>query len=124
MKRKSTQADQAGTADFELSLQQLQETVRDLESGELTLTDSLARYESGVGHLRNCLKLLQQTELRIRQLVDVDQEGRAVLKEFEHERSSGQPAPGPGTAGKRPARKKTAGDDLWSEEDDELGGEG
>jgi exodeoxyribonuclease VII small subunit len=122
MKRKPLRPADGETPDFEQSLRQLQDAVRELESGELSLTESLARYESGVGHLRTCLRLLEETEFRIRQLVDVDKDGRAVLKPFEHERSGNDQADS--VTAKRAVRKKAVAGDMWPDEDEELGGEG
>ncbi len=108
-------------ASFEESLDQLQRAVRDLESGGLTLTDSLSRYELGVQHLRQCLKLLEQTELKIRQLVDVDENGNALLESFEHQRSA-QSDDSP-SAGKK--RKRVAGEkrDTAARRDADAAGE-
>lgn len=122
MKRKPARPADGEKPDFEHSLQQLQDAVRDLESGELSLTDSLARYQAGVGHLRSCLELLEQTELCIRQLVDVDKDGRAVLKPFGHERTGGEQAPP--AAARASGRGKPVAGDLWTGQDVELGGEG
>ena len=72
---------------FEQALEQLQSIVRELESGQLTLDQSLAKYEQGVSHLRRCFDALQQAELKIRQLVDVDDSGNAVTKNFAHSAS-------------------------------------
>lgn len=107
----------AAEPDFEHSLQALQNTVRELESGGLTLTDSLARYEAGVNHLRRCLKLLDQAELRIRQLVDVDESGNAVLRDFRHEKSEQSGEAGRSNRTGRAARPRPRA--LWEEPDDE-----
>ena len=57
-------------ADFETSMQSLEELVGKMEAGEMTLEESLAAYERGVGLYRRCQSALEQAELRVRQLSD------------------------------------------------------
>ncbi|MDJ0976707.1 MAG: exodeoxyribonuclease VII small subunit [Planctomycetota bacterium] len=54
---------------FEAHLEALEEAVRALESAELTLEDSLSRYQDGVAHLRACRGLLDEAEARLAELV-------------------------------------------------------
>ena len=57
-------------ADFETSLDQLEQLVEKMEHGELSLEESLAAYERGVGLYRRCQGALEQAELRVRLLTD------------------------------------------------------
>ena len=57
-------------ADFETSMQSLEELVGKMEAGEMTLEESLAAYERGVGLYRRCQSALEQAELRVRLLSD------------------------------------------------------
>lgn len=57
-------------ADFEASLEQLEQLVEQMEHGELSLEQSLAAYERGVGLYRRCQAALEQAELRVRLLSD------------------------------------------------------
>lgn len=57
-------------ADFESSLDALEQLVEKMEQGEMSLEDSLAAYERGVGLYRRCQTALEQAELRVRQLSD------------------------------------------------------
>jgi len=57
-------------ADFETSMQALEDLVGKMESGEMTLEESLAAYERGVGLYRRCQGALEQAELRVRLLSD------------------------------------------------------
>ena len=41
-----------------------------MERGEMTLEESLAAYEQGVGLYRRCQAALEQAELRVRLLAD------------------------------------------------------
>jgi len=57
-------------ADFEQSLEQLEHLVEQMERGEMSLEDSLAAYERGVGLYRHCQQALEQAELRVRLVSD------------------------------------------------------
>lgn len=68
-------APEAGTspvASFEQSLQELEQLVEKMERGEMSLEQSLAAYERGVGLYRQCQSALEQAELRVRLLSDPD----------------------------------------------------
>lgn len=86
-KRKENPAEEQDQLGFEGALEQLQAVVRELESGQLTLDQSLLRYEQGVANLRRCYAALQSAEQRIRMLVELDENGRAVTRPFAHEAS-------------------------------------
>ena len=62
--------DASPVADFEQSMQALEDLVARMESGELSLEASLAAYERGVGLYRHCQAALEQAELRVRLLSD------------------------------------------------------
>lgn len=75
MPRKSTTAapaDASPVADFETSLDALEQLVEKMEHGELSLEESLAAYERGVGLYRRCQQALEQAELRVKLLSDPD----------------------------------------------------
>ena len=57
-------------AHFEQSLEELEQLVEKMETGELSLEQSLAAYERGVGLYRQCQSALEQAELRVRLLSD------------------------------------------------------
>ncbi len=69
MPRKTT-PDASPVADFEQSLDALEQLVDKMEHGEMSLEDSLAAYERGVGLYRHCQSALEQAELRVRLLSD------------------------------------------------------
>ncbi|HLE20630.1 MAG TPA: exodeoxyribonuclease VII small subunit [Vicinamibacteria bacterium] len=54
--------------DFESALKKLEEIVKELEEGELTLEKSLERYEEGVALARFCNAKLNEAEARIEML--------------------------------------------------------
>lgn len=57
-------------AEFERSLDELEQLVARMEQGEMGLDDSLQSFERGVALYRNCQGALEQAELRVRQLLD------------------------------------------------------
>lgn len=71
MARKPTpEAETSPVANFEHSLDELETLVQKMEHGELSLEESLAAYERGVGLYRRCQQALEQAELRVRLLSD------------------------------------------------------
>ena len=65
-------AETSPVADFEASLDALEQLVEKMEHGELSLEQSLAAYERGVGLYRRCQQALEQAELRVKLLSDPD----------------------------------------------------
>jgi exodeoxyribonuclease VII small subunit len=59
------------TESFEAVYKRLEETVRRLEEGGLTLDESIALYEEGMTLARTCQTLLDQAELKITSLQDL-----------------------------------------------------
>ena len=76
MARKST-SDASPVADFEASLDALEQLVEKMEHGDMSLEESLAAYERGVGLYRKCQGALEQAELRVRLLSDPEQPAAA-----------------------------------------------
>jgi exodeoxyribonuclease VII small subunit len=66
---------------FEAALEELEQIVERLESGELSLEDSLSAFENGVGLVRFCNQKLNDVEKKIEMLVR-DKEGKLELKEL------------------------------------------
>ncbi|MDI1252095.1 exodeoxyribonuclease VII small subunit [Thermomonas sp.] len=63
-------AETSPVAEFETSMNALEDLVGKMEDGEMSLEDSLAAYERGVGLYRSCQQALEQAELRVRLLSD------------------------------------------------------
>ena len=59
-------------AQFEQSLEELEQLVEKMEHGQMSLEESLSAYERGVGLYRQCQSALEQAELRVRLLSDPD----------------------------------------------------
>jgi exodeoxyribonuclease VII small subunit len=106
---------------FEHMLEQLQLVVREIESGKLTLDESLAKYEAGVKHLRACFAKLDEVEQKLRLLIDVDDQGVAITRKFEHAASFAEDdeADDDEDIGHRRASQDTVAFDPEDDEDDD-----
>lgn len=71
-KSASATASPAPAADFEHSLDELEQLVARMEGGELSLDESLSSFERGIGLYRHCQQALENAELRVRMLLDPD----------------------------------------------------
>jgi exodeoxyribonuclease VII small subunit len=67
---------------FEGELKALEAVVERLESGELSLEESLRCFEQGVQNAIQCRKLLQDVETRVELLLK-DQSGELTVTPFE-----------------------------------------
>lgn len=65
------------TKDFEKSLKQLEQIVRELESGDVDLDQSLKKFEQGIELYKKCRSTLESAEKKIKILSD-------SLKELEY----------------------------------------
>ncbi len=68
--RAETSAD--APLDFEQSMKRLETIVEELESGQLSLEDSIARYEEGIRLSRRLQQVLDESEKRIERLVETE----------------------------------------------------
>ncbi len=59
---------------FEEQIEQLESIVKELEKGELTLEDSVTKFEEGIKISRECNKTLEEAEKKITILVNQDGE--------------------------------------------------
>lgn len=64
--------------DFEKSLAELESLVEQLESGDLSLDQSLKQFKRGVELTRHCQGVLDEAQQTVKQLMDVDDESSAV----------------------------------------------
>lgn len=64
--------------DFEQSLGELQTLVERLESGELSLEDSLAAFEQGIRLTRECQGALGQAEQKVQMLLGLGDAAHSV----------------------------------------------
>lgn len=86
-----TGAEQADPARFDEVLGELERLVETLEQGDLSLEDSLAHFERGIGLARECRESLQSAEQQVQILLerdaddpgDADQQDSAALGDFD-----------------------------------------
>jgi exodeoxyribonuclease VII small subunit len=69
---------------FEDALRELDGILRDLEDGTVSLEESLARYERGIGLLKQCYGQLKEAEHRVKMLTGTKEDGSPELQPFEH----------------------------------------
>ncbi len=69
---------------FETALKELEEIVKELESGNLSLEDAVKKYESGMQQSRFCLDLLDKAEKKI-SLISRNNDGSVKELSFEDE---------------------------------------
>ena len=77
-KSPAVSAETPAVVDFEHSLDELEQLVTRMEGNELSLDESLASFERGIGLYRHCQRALEQAELRVRLLLDPDAPDAAV----------------------------------------------
>ena len=75
---------------YEQQLQQLETLIKQLENGDLSLDQTLAAYEQGIGLVRACQQQLEQAEQRI-QLLTQDDSGAETLIPFADPADDDQP---------------------------------
>jgi exodeoxyribonuclease VII small subunit len=78
---------------FEVALEELEGVVDQLESGDLSLEDSLAAFEKGIGLVKYCNQKLNEVERKVELLIR-DKEGRLHLKTLEVVSSGERQEPG------------------------------
>ena len=66
---------------FETSLKRLEEVVKKLEGGELSLEESLKAFEEGVKHAGFCARKLDEAEKRVELLLK-QKDGSFIREEF------------------------------------------
>lgn len=71
-------ADKTPDFEFEPALAELEKLVITMESGELSLEQSLAAFEQGVKLTRQCQQTLAQAEQRVQMLVEQNGQSQAV----------------------------------------------
>lgn len=68
-------------ADLETSLKELENIVSQMESGELSLEQSLKAFEQGIRLTRECQQRLTDAEAQVKQLLE--QNGELTLTDFD-----------------------------------------
>ncbi len=68
---------------FEQIFTELEQTVAKLEAGELSLDESLALFQRGMELAKKCAGMLDQAELRVKELVPSNDETRSIDMDLE-----------------------------------------
>jgi exodeoxyribonuclease VII small subunit len=64
--------------DFEKALEELEALVEQLESGDLSLDESLKQFKRGVELTRHCQGVLDSAQQTVQKLTDTDDESSAI----------------------------------------------
>jgi exodeoxyribonuclease VII small subunit len=105
---KEAKPSQPATPKYGEVVQRLEDVVKRLEGGELSLEDSLKAFEEGIGLVRKGERLLGDAEKRIEQLLSEDGEDKAAPIEL-----NGESRAGKGDAGvAKPKAESDAEDDV------------
>ncbi len=98
---------------FEQALSKLEKIVEEMESGELSLDDSLKKYEEGMKLSLFCTKKLKEAEKKIEILIQ-DKEGNLKAEPFDTEELKEEPTEEP------PSKNKKKDLSLAKEDDEDL----
>ena len=66
---------------FEVSLQQLEQLVQQMEQGQLSLEESMQAFEKGIALTRECQKALDTAEQKVQALIQ-DDNGQLIEQPF------------------------------------------
>lgn len=69
---------------FEEMMEQLEEIAKDLENGNLSLDESVKKFEEGMELSKECSKVLEEAEKKIT-ILTKDNEGKIEEENFESE---------------------------------------
>ena len=76
-------ADERVDLPFEQAMSRLSTIVDELESGQLSLEESLVRFEEGIGLARASQKKLDEAEAKVELLLSVSEDGTPLTEEIE-----------------------------------------
>jgi exodeoxyribonuclease VII small subunit len=82
---KATAKPQVDELDFEAAIKRLTAIVERLESGDLSLEQSLALFEEGTRLSRSSQAQLDAAEKRVEELLAIDPSGKPVVRELDPE---------------------------------------
>ena len=77
-------SDQPQPPSFEKAMEELEKIVEELEGGDLTLDESLTRYERGVKAVKACREILETAEKKLNILLS-DEDGKLSEVPFEED---------------------------------------
>lgn len=94
MPAKKTAAAEGTPPNFEDAMKRLEIIVEELEGGQLSLEDSIARYEEGVRLSRRLTQTLDEAEKRIERLVESADGGAPTTQPVELDAAEGDTGEG------------------------------
>jgi exodeoxyribonuclease VII small subunit len=68
------------SVNFEKALAELEKLVEEMEQGNLSLEESLKRFEKGIALTSDCQEALHRAELKVKELVEKN--GKLLEKDF------------------------------------------
>jgi len=69
------------SVNLEKALSELEKLVEEMEQGNLSLEESLKRFEKGIALTSDCQQALQSAELKVQELIEKN--GKLLEKDFE-----------------------------------------
>ena len=69
------------SVNLEKALSELEKLVEEMEQGNLSLEESLKRFERGIALTSDCQEALQKAELKVEELIEKN--GKLLEKDFE-----------------------------------------
>lgn len=69
------------SVNFEKALAELEQLVEEMEQGDLSLEESLKRFEKGIALTSDCQQALQKAELKVQELIEKN--GKLLEKDLE-----------------------------------------
>lgn len=69
------------SVNLEKALSELEKLVEEMEQGNLSLEESLKRFEKGIALTSDCQEALQKAELKVQELIEKN--GKLLEKDFE-----------------------------------------
>ena len=69
------------SVNLEKALSELEKLVEEMEQGNLSLEESLKRFEKGIALTSDCQQALQTAELKVQELIEKN--GKLLEKDFE-----------------------------------------
>jgi exodeoxyribonuclease VII small subunit len=100
MSTRSTPGEPAKEPSFEEALARLEAIVQELEGTDLSLEETLARYEEGSRLVKSCARRLEEAEQRIRQLAGSGETpGSSAVREPAAGEEAGEEAEDDGSGG-------------------------
>ncbi|MFZ5975851.1 MAG: exodeoxyribonuclease VII small subunit [Bacillota bacterium] len=82
-------AKKTGKTSFEKAMRELEDIVARLEEGQLDLDESMALYEKGMELSKQCMKMLETAQERVRMLVCTEEKTQEIPFTMDEELGNG-----------------------------------